>query len=58
MDINLEIVNLRGQVIWKKDLQYNGQPRIVEVIDMSQQAKGTYFMRVNGLSVHTKILLE
>jgi hypothetical protein len=58
MNINLEIVNLRGQVIWKKDLQYNGQPRIVEVIDMSQQAKGTYFMRVNGLSVHTKILLE
>jgi hypothetical protein len=56
--INLEIMNMLGQVIWKKDLQYNGQPRFVEVIDMSQQAKGTYFMRVNGLSVHTKILLE
>jgi hypothetical protein len=57
-DINLEIVNLLGQVVWKKDLQNNGELRFVEVIDMSQQAKGTYFMRVNGLPVHTKILLE
>jgi hypothetical protein len=45
-------------VIWKKELQNNGQPRFVEVIDMSQQSKGTYFMRVNGLPVYTKILLE
>jgi hypothetical protein len=57
-DIYLEIVNLMGQLIWKKELQNNGQPRFVEVIDMSQQSKGTYFMRVNGLPVHTKILLE
>jgi hypothetical protein len=57
-DIYLEIVNLLGQVIWKKELQNNGQLRFVEVIDMSQQSKGTYFMRVNGLPVHTKILLE
>ncbi len=57
-DINLEIVNLLGQVVWKKDLQNNGEPRFVEVIDMSKQSKGTYFLRVNGLPVQTKILLE
>lgn len=57
-DINLEILNMLGQVIWKKDLQYNGQPRFVEEIDLSKQSKGTYFMRVNGLAVDTKILIE
>ncbi len=57
-DINLEILNMLGQVIWKKDLQNNGEPRYVEVIDISQYSKGTYFMRVNGLPIHTKILLE
>jgi hypothetical protein len=57
-DINLEILNMLGQVIWKKDLQNNGEPRFVEEIDLSQQSKGTYFMRVNGLPVETKILIE
>jgi len=57
-DITLEIINLRGQVIWKKELQYSGQSGFVEVIDMSQQTRGTYFMRVNSLPVNTKIILE
>jgi hypothetical protein len=57
-DINIEILNMLGQVIWKKYLQNIGEPRYVEVIDISKYSKGTYFMRVNGLPIHTKILLE
>jgi hypothetical protein len=47
-----------GQVIWKKDLKDSDDLRIVEIIDLSQKAKGTYFIRLNGLPIRTKILLE
>jgi uncharacterized protein (TIGR02145 family) len=57
-DIKLEILNILGQVIWTKDLKDNGEPMFIEVIDLSRQSKGIYFMRVNGLPFDTRILLE
>ena len=56
-DMVMEIINLQGQVILKRELEYNGEPRFVEIIDMGK-AKGTYFMRVDGLPVNTKIVVE
>jgi uncharacterized protein (TIGR02145 family) len=56
--IKLEILNILGQVIWTKDLIDNGERRFAEVIDLSRQSKGVYLMRINGLPVNTRILLD
>jgi uncharacterized protein (TIGR02145 family) len=57
-DINLEILNMLGQIILNIYLENNGESRFVEVIDLSGQSKGTYLMKVNGLPVNTRILFE
>jgi hypothetical protein len=56
-DMVMEIINLQGQLIMKRELEYNGQPRFIETIDLGD-VKGTYFMRVDGLPVNTKIIVK
>jgi len=56
-DMVMEIINLQGQLIMKRELEYNGEPRFIETIDLGD-AKGTYFMRVDGLPVNAKIIVE
>jgi hypothetical protein len=57
-DIMLELVNMTGRVVYKKLYQYNGNSRFMEVIDLGSQAKGTYFMRVNGLPVRATLMIQ
>ncbi|MFC2112199.1 T9SS type A sorting domain-containing protein [Bacteroidota bacterium] len=57
-DLMLEIVNITGQLVYKKQYEFNGNTRFIETIDLSRQAKGTYFMRVNGLPVKAKMMIE
>ena len=57
-DVMLEIVNISGQMIYKKLHKYNGNSRFNETIDLGNQASGTYFMRINGLPVKAKLMIE
>lgn len=57
-DLMLEIVNLSGQMVYKKLHKYNGNPLFHETIDLGVQAKGTFLIRVNGLPVKTKLMIE
>ena len=57
-DVILEIVNMTGQLIYKKLHKYNGPPRFIETIDLGNQARGTYLLRVNGLPVKAKLMIE
>lgn len=57
-DVMLEIMNISGQMVYKKLHKYNGNPLFIETIDLGDQAKGNYFMRVNGLPVKAKLMIE
>jgi hypothetical protein len=54
----LEIVNITGQVVYKKLYKYDGSPMFYETIDLGDQAKGTYFMRLNRMPVKAKLMIE
>lgn len=57
-DLMIEIINLTGQMVYKKLHTYDGQPVFIRTIDLGEQAKGTYLMRINGLPVKSKLMIE
>jgi hypothetical protein len=57
-DLVLEVMNMTGQMVYKKIHKYNGNPRFIETIDMSGQSKGVYLLRVNGLPVKNKLMIQ
>jgi len=57
-DLMLEIINLPGQMVYKKLHKYDGQETFIRTIDLSKQASGAYFMRINGLPVKAKLMIE
>ena len=57
-DLMLEIVSITGQLVYKQLHKYDGQAMFIRTIDLGQRAKGTYFMRVNGLPVNAKLMIE
>lgn len=57
-DIDLEIINLLGQRIFRQKYESFGEARFVRTIDLGKQARGAYFMRINGLPVRARLLIE
>ncbi len=57
-DLVLEIVSITGQLVYKQLHKYDGQSMFIRTIDLGEQAKGTYFMRVNGMPVNVKLMIE
>jgi len=57
-DINLEIINLMGQRIFRQQFDSFGEARFIQTIDLGNQARGAYFMRINGLPVKAKLMIE
>jgi hypothetical protein len=57
-DVMLEIVNMTGQLVFKKLHKYNGNPRFIETIDLRRQAKGAYLLRMNGMPVKSKLMIK
>ncbi|KPL08707.1 MAG: hypothetical protein AMS26_24170 [Bacteroides sp. SM23_62] len=57
-DVMLEIINMTGQLVYKKLHKFNGNPRFIETIDFGNQARGPYLLRVNGLPVKAKLMIE
>jgi len=57
-DLMLEILNISGQLVYQKLHKYDGQARFIRTIDLGEQAKGTYFMRMNGLPVKAKLMID
>ena len=48
----VEIINLFGQVIYSKNIQFNqDNTKITEQIDVSEYCKGIYFMKITGIDV-------
>jgi hypothetical protein len=57
-DLVLEIINMTGQLVFKKLYKYNGNSRFTETIDLSNRSKGVYLMRVNGLPVNNRLMIQ
>ncbi len=57
-DMVIEIMNLTGQLVYKKLHPYNGNSRHVETLDLGSQSKGVYMVRVNGMPVKNKLLIQ
>jgi uncharacterized protein (DUF2141 family) len=57
-DAMIEIVNMTGQLVYKKLYKDNRSPVFQETIDLGIGAKGNYFLRVNGQPVRAMILIE
>ncbi len=57
-DIDLEIINLMGQRIFRQLYESYGEARFIRTIDLGNQASGAYFMRINGLPVKAKLMIE
>ena len=52
-DLNITILNVNGQVIYSKQFEKR-TPHTVEHIDLSNQAKGLYFVKIQSLKT-TKV---
>ncbi len=57
-DIDLEIINLMGQRIFRQKYESFGEARFIQTIDLGNQASGAYFMRINGMPVKAKLMIE
>jgi hypothetical protein len=57
-DIDLEIINLMGQRVFRQLYESYGESRFIQTLDLSDQASGAYFMRINGLPVKAKLMIE
>jgi len=57
-DVLLEIVSINGQLVYKKLHNYSANTKFIESIDLSSEAKGTYIIRVNGLPVNAKLMID
>ncbi len=57
-DIDLEIINLLGQRVFRQVYESYGEARFVKTIDLGNQARGAYFMRINGLPVRAKLVIK
>ena len=57
-DVLLEIVSINGQLVYKKLHHYEGNSKFIESIDLSNEAQGTYFIRVNGHPVNAKLMID
>jgi len=57
-DIDLEIINLMGQRIFRQKYESFGEARFIQTIDLGELARGAYFMRINGLPVKAKLMIE
>ena len=57
-DIDLEIINLMGQRIFRQQYESFGEARFIQTLDLGDQASGAYFMRINGLPVKAKLMIE
>ena len=56
-DIDLELVSMLGQVVYKEFFRNDGAPRFIRTINIVEQARGAYFLRVNGLPVKTRLMI-
>ena len=56
--MKLEILNMTGQIVFQRFYKYSGGSRFVEIIDLSNQPKGMYLLRVNGLPVRNKLMIQ
>jgi hypothetical protein len=57
-DIDMEIINLLGQRIFRQKYESFGEARFIRTIDLGNQARGAYFMRINGLPVRARLMIE
>jgi hypothetical protein len=57
-DIDLEIINLMGQRIFRQKYESFGEARFIQTLDLGNQASGAYFMRINGMPVKAKLMIE
>jgi len=57
-DINIEVINLTGQLVFTQYYNFDSTPRFIRTIDLGNLAKGTYFIRINGKAVRAKLLIE
>lgn len=57
-DLMLEIIHLTGQTVYRKLHKSNGSTLFRETIDLGDRARGTYLMRVNGIPVKAKLMIE
>jgi hypothetical protein len=47
-----------GQLVFKQLYESFGESRFIQTIDLGNQARGAYFMRINGLPVKAKLMIE
>jgi hypothetical protein len=47
-----------GQLVFKQFYESYGEARFIRTIDLGNQARGAYFMRINGLPVKAKLMIE
>jgi hypothetical protein len=57
-DILLEIINITGRVVYKQHYKYDGNTQFIKVIELGKQEKGIYLLRVNGLPLRSKIMIQ
>ena len=57
-DIDLEIINLMGQRVFRQLYESYGESRFIQTLDLSDQAGGAYFIRINRQPVKAKLMIE
>jgi hypothetical protein len=58
--LHLEIINMSGKIIHQEDVQTSFNSRVIRELDISDQPKGIYLMRIAGENIaqSEKIILK
>jgi hypothetical protein len=56
-DIDLQVISLLGQTVYREFFRNDGAPRFIRTINLGEQARGAYFLRVNGLPVKARLMI-